>query len=492
MTVPAAGRVAAGPAAAGALLVAGADVVTMDEQRRVLPDAGVLLADGRIAAIGPVTDLRTQHPGVDELDARGCVLVPGLVNAHQHSTASPLARSTTPDDLDSQQAIFGWTVPLHANVTADDDEVAATLTAAESLLRGVTTVLDAGTVAHPERVAAGFRAAGIRGRVGRWGWDAAGVPFAGRAAETLAWQEETVRAVGTDGTVTGWVTLVGHALASDELFTGAAELAEALDVPMTWHISPSDDDRRSYATRSGLAPVTHLDRLGVLGPRLLLGHAVWLDDAELEAILRTRTAVASCPAAYLRLGQGYTRAGRHVELARRGGRVALGCDAHNAGDVPDVFRAAWLVAALDRDRRTDNPFRADEAFALATIDGAEAAGLADEIGSIEVGKAADLVILDGTDMTLTPRGDLALHLVWGDAGRAVRDVLVAGRVVVRDRRLRTVDAAALRQEAADRSAALLHRAGIEVPHRWPVTAAAEHVAAGVAAEEGELVRGAPG
>ncbi|MBN9618416.1 MAG: amidohydrolase family protein, partial [Actinobacteria bacterium] len=261
--------------------------------------------DGRIAAIGPADELRAAHPGTPELDARGCVVIPGLVNAHQHTTASPLARSTTPDDLDSQVAVFGWTVPLHEQVTGDDDELAATLTAAESLTRGVTTVLDVGTVAHPGRVAAGLRAAGVRGRVGRWGWDVPGATYAAPAAESLAQQEAAVAEVGTDGLVTGWVTLVGHNLASDELFAGAADLAHRLDVGMTWHISPSSDDTRSYLEKTGEAPVVHLDRLGVLGPRLLLGHAVWLDDAEVDAILRTGTAVASCPAAYLRLGQGF-------------------------------------------------------------------------------------------------------------------------------------------------------------------------------------------
>lgn len=452
----------------------GTDLVTMDAQRRVVADGSLLIRAGRIAAIGPADELRAAHPGVAELDARGCVVIPGLVNAHQHTTASPLARSTTPDDVDSQVAVFDWTVPLHEQVSADDDEFAATLTAAESLTRGVTTLLDAGTVAHPGRVAAGLRAAGIRGRVGSWGWDVPGAKYAAPPAEVLARQAAAVAEVGTAGTVTGWVTLVGHALASDELFAGAAELAERLDVGLTWHISPSADDTRSYAEKTGQAPVVHLDRLGVLGPRLLLGHAVWLADAEVEAILRTGTAVASCPGAYLRLGQGFTRAARHAELVRRGGRLALGCDAHNAGDVPDVFRAAYLLAALDRDRGTTDPFRADEAFAAATVAGAEAVGLGDTIGSLEVGKAADVVVLDGADLGWAPRGDLALQLVWGDAGRSVRDVLVDGEVVVRDRVLQRVDAAALAREAADRSAALLRRAGIDVPHRWPLVAAGDH------------------
>ena len=461
------------------MLLVDADVVTMDATRRVVLGASIAVVGGRIAAIGDAASLRAHYPDSPELDARDCVVVPGLINAHQHATASPLMRSVVPDDIDSQRAIFDWTVPAHAALTGDDDEVAATLTAVESLRCGVTTVLDAGTVAHPERVAAGFTAAGIRARVGRWGWDVDGLPHAAPPAETLARQEELVTRLPATGLVTGWVTLVGHDLASDELFVGATELAQRLDVPLTWHVSPSADDGRAYARRSGVRPLMHLRRLGVLGPRLLLGHAVWLDDAELDAIIETGTAVASCPAAYLRLGQGYTRAGRHGELIRRGGRVALGCDAHNAGDVPDVLRAAWLLTALERDRGGPDPIRADEAFALATVDGAQAVGLGEVTGSIEVGKQADLVVLDTRDLAWTPRGDLARQLVWGAGSRSVRDVLVDGRVVVRDRQVRTVDVEVLRAEATRLSTDLLRRAGLEVPRSWPHVTADEYDRAAV-------------
>jgi 5-methylthioadenosine/S-adenosylhomocysteine deaminase len=453
------------------LLIVGGDVVTMDATRRVVTGATVAVAGGLIAAIGTAEGLRRLYPGTPELDARECVVVPGFVNAHQHTTADPLVRSMIPDDISSDESIFDWIVPLHAQVSGDDDELSATLTAADSLTRGVTTVLEPGTVAHPLRVAAGLTAAGIRGRVGRWGWDAADVPFGAPAEESLAWQRETVQALPVGNLVTGWVTLVGHDLVSDELFTGAAELAEELDVPMTWHISPAENDVRSYAERSGLRPVTHLERLGVLGPRLLLGHAVWLDDAELDAIVESRTAVASCPGAYARLAQGYGRAGRHGELLARGGRLALGCDAHNAGDLPDVLGAARLLAAFEGDRGGPTRIRADQAFGLATIDGARAIGMGELIGSIEAGKAADLVVLDTRDIAWTPRGDLALHLVWGGVSNTVRDVLVDGKVVVRDRKITTVDVDSLRAEAADRSVALLRRAGIQVPHRWPIVTA---------------------
>jgi 5-methylthioadenosine/S-adenosylhomocysteine deaminase len=455
------------------LLVTGADVVTMDEQRRVVTSATIAVSQGRIAAIGTAGELRARFPGAAELDASDCLVVPGLLNAHQHTTADPLVRSMIPDDISAQQSIFDWIVPLHGAVTGDDDELAATITAIDSLLRGVTTVFEPGTVAHPLRVADGLAAAGIRGRVGQWGSDAEGLPLSAPFEDVLARQEETLKALPAGDLVTGWVTLVGHDLASDELLVAAADLAERLDVGLTMHMSPGENDIEDYARRSGLRPVKHLERLGVLSPRLLLGHAVWLDDAELEALLASGSAVVSCPGAYLRLAQGYQRAGRHGEFVRRGGRLALGCDAHNAGDVPDVLRAAWLLIALERDRGLPDPLRADEAFACATIDGFRAAGMGDIAGSIEVGKQADLVVLDTHDIAWIPRGDLARQLVWGAASSSVRDVLVAGRVVVRDRRILTVDIDAVRREAAERSAALLRRAGIDVPHRWPEVAAHE-------------------
>jgi 5-methylthioadenosine/S-adenosylhomocysteine deaminase len=292
-------------------------------------------------------------------------------------------------------------------------------------------------------------------------------PYAAPAAEVLARQEAVVADHPPGGLVEGWVTLVGHDLASDALLTGAAALAERLGTGFTFHLSPTAADPEAYLARAGRRPVTHLAALGVLGPRLLLAHAVWLDDGEVDALVASGTAVASCPWAYLRLGQGVTRAGRHHELVERGGRVALGTDAANAADLPDVLRTAALFAGLARDVTVD-PERlgAETAFALATIAGAGAIGMGDRIGSLEPGKAADLVVHDGHHLAWTPAGDPALNLVWGTDGRSVRDVLVDGRIVVRDGRCTTVDVPELRRAAREAKARLLDRAGIVVPSRW--------------------------
>jgi 5-methylthioadenosine/S-adenosylhomocysteine deaminase len=314
-----------------------------------------------------------------------------------------------------------------------------------------------------------MRAVGLRGTIGTWGWDIEVGPFAAPAAEVLDRQRAVIAAHPRGGLVEGWVTLVGHDLASDELLAGAADLAREAGVGMTMHLSPTSSDPERYLERCGRRPVVHLDHLGVLGRHLLIAHGVWLDDAEIDLILSSGTAIAYCPWAYLRLGQGVCAHGRHADIVERGGRVALGCDASNAGDVADILRTAAVAAGIARDQRIDpERFGAHDVFALATIDGAEAIGMADRIGSIEVGKQADLVVHDTSRWGWAPRGDVGLQLVWGTDGRSVRDVVIGGRVVVRDGRCVTVDVDALHAEAVDVQRSLLERAGITVTHRWPI------------------------
>ena len=450
------------------LIIAGGDVVTMNDTREVLLGGSVVVVDGIIAAVGSTTELRAIYPDANVIDATDCVVTPGMVNAHQHLTGDPLVRSCIPDLLAPGASIFEWAVPIHAQHTADDDELSASLCAIECAQNGVTTVVEAGTVAHPDRVAKAMQAVGIRGAVGTWGWDIKEGPFVGTATEVLDRQRAVVEAFPAGGLVEGWVTLVGHDLASDELLTGAAELARTMETGMTMHLSPTSSDPENYLARTGRRPVTHLQHLGVLGPNLLLAHGVWLDDEEIELVISTRTAIAYCPWAYLRLGQGVTRVGRHAEIVERGGRVALGCDASNAGDVADILRAAALAAGIARDARLEpQRFGAHQAFEMATIAGAEALGMANRIGSLTVGKQADIVVHQASDWGWLPRGDVGLQLVWGTDGRTVRDVFIAGRPVIRDGRCVTVDAPALRNEARARQRSLLDRAGITVPHVWP-------------------------
>jgi 5-methylthioadenosine/S-adenosylhomocysteine deaminase len=398
------------------------------------------------------------------------VVTPGFVNAHHHLTGDRLVRSAVPDELPPGESIFTWVVPIHAEHSPDDDELSATISCAEQVENGFTTIVEAGTVAHPDRVATGMRRVGVRGTVGTWGWDVDDAPFAAPAAEVLARQAEVVSRHADDPLVRGWVTLVGHDLMSDELLAGASDLARTRGVGITFHISPHAGDAVSYLARTGVRPLVHFERLGALGPHVLLAHAVHLDDAEVAVLERTRAAIAYTPWAYLRLGQGVSAHGRHAEIVSAGGRVALGCDAENAGDAVDPLRVAALAAGIAKDQHSDpTRFGAHDALELATIRGAEAIGIADRIGSLEPGKRADIVVHDTSGLTWTPRSaDPVLQLVWAADGRGVREVVVEGRPIVRDGRCTTVDQAELRIAAAAAAPALLSRAGIHPPSRWPI------------------------
>ncbi len=306
------------------VIIAGGDVVTMNPTRQVLLGGAVAVSGGVITAVGSTGELRAANPEASVIDATDCVVTPGMINAHQHLTGDPLVRSCIPDLLAPGVSIFEWSVPLHAHHSGDDDELSASLSAVECAQNGVTTVVEAGTVAHPDRVAEAMSTVGIRGTIGTWGWDIEEGPFVGTVSEVLERQRAVIEAFPPGGLVEGWVTLVGHDLASDALLAGAAELARNSGTGMTMHLSPTSSDPERYLARTGRRPVTHLNHLGVLGPNLLLGHGVWFDDEEIDLVLATRTAIAYCPWAYLRLGQGVTRMGRHAEIVERGGRVALG------------------------------------------------------------------------------------------------------------------------------------------------------------------------
>jgi 5-methylthioadenosine/S-adenosylhomocysteine deaminase len=325
----------------------------------------------------------------------------------------------------------------------------------------VTTTIEAGTVAHPSRVADALHRVGMRARIGTWGWDVDDAPYAAPADEVLDRQRDVLDAHPAGGVVEGGVTLVGHDLMSDELLAGASSLARERGAGLTFHISPHGADPVSYLDRTGVRPIVHFDRLGALGPHVLLAHAVHLDQAEIELVVGSRTAIATCPWAYLRLAQGFVANHRHDWFFAHGGRLALGADAENAGDAIDLLRVAALFVGLVRDRAEDPmSITAADGFALATVLGAEAVGLGDRVGSIEVGKRADLVLHDLTAPQFTPRAtDPVRQLVWASDGRTVTDVVIDGRVVVRDRACVTVDLAPLRAEAAARQRFMLDQVG---------------------------------
>lgn len=423
-------------------------------------EVAIGVAGGTIAAIGSAADLRRGAAARPrEVSVAGTLVAPGCIDAHHHLTGDPLAQGCIPDQISSDEAIHGWAVPLHAHHDAIDDEVSAALEAVRCLRQGTTTVLEAGTVGHVDAVARALDTVGLRGIVGRWGSDTEGLPYAGPVDEVIEAAAGLVDRHPAGGRVSAGVTLVGHDLMSDDLVVAASDLARRREVGLTFHLSPTAADPAAYEARTGRRPVAHLAELGVLGPHLVLAHGVWLDDDEIDLLVAHDVAIAVCPWAYLRLAQGIVGAGRHRTFLERGGRLAIGTDAANAGDHRSVLSSAALLVGLWRDHAVDAAAPgAATGFDLATSAGAAAIGRP-ELGRLEVGAPADLVCveIDGPDWS--PAGDPITQLVWGAPERRVRHVVVDGEVVLRDGAATRVDQAALVADAAERQRFLLARAG---------------------------------
>ncbi|EFC82961.1 amidohydrolase family protein [Parafrankia sp. EUN1f] len=463
--------VPAGAAVPVDTIIAGAVVVTMDDDRRVLRDGAVAIAGDTIAAVGPTAEIVAGYRATETIDGRRFVLTPGLVNTHIHITGEPLTRGYVPDDTPFEENVFAWLCPLYAAYNEPEERLSGQLAALEMLRSGTTSFLEAGTIRFLDAVVDGLAETGIRGRVGRWTWDLPPEPDVYRQNTDDAIKglvDELDRfATAADGRIAAWPILVGHNTCSDELWQAAAGLARERGTGLSFHMSPAEVDPAYFLATYGRRPMEHLADLGVLGDNVILTHAVHVDDAEIDLLAQTGTSVAHCPTTALKVSYGVTRIGKFPEMAARGVNVAIGTDGNNASNYSDLMRATYLVAGLFKDGRQDpTMFPAEQAFAMATLGGARGLGLADEIGVLAPGRKADLVAHDTDRPEWRPLLNVANQLVWSADGRGVHSVWVDGRRVVENYHHTVIDEEALYAAAQAAGEAITARSGLPAKSRW--------------------------
>jgi 5-methylthioadenosine/S-adenosylhomocysteine deaminase len=407
------------------------------------PEWAVAIEDGRIVADGPrATVAAGRADPVVPLPGR--VLLPGGVNAHTHSFQS-LLRGLG-DDLDFMSWRDRVLYPFSRRLDARGIEVGAAFAFAEMLRHGITTVVDffyiqAGGNANAEAAIRAARRVGIRLVLARafYDWDGAPPEYRESVAEATGRCRALMAACVDEPTVS--VQPAPHSLhgASPEMVRAAAEVAEAAGVPFHIHVAEYRAEREAIERRHGLTPVRFLDKLGVLGPRLIGVHCVWLDEGELALLAERGAKVAYCPSANMILGDGVTRL---REMRRLGIPVALGTDGGCTNNRLSIFEEMRMAALLQKVTHLDGTaFTAEEAFRLGTVAGGEVLGL--PLGEIAPGRLADLVALDLGHPSLHPPGRLLKNIVYALSPQAVTDVWVHGASVVRDGRLVTIDEAAL-------------------------------------------------
>ncbi|MFD7941032.1 amidohydrolase [Streptomyces sp. NPDC059755] len=415
------------------LLVHGGDVLTMDDASTVVRDGAVAVHEGAVLAVGPAQELRERHTAAEEIDAAGCLVLPGLINTHTH-LAMTLLRGRA-DDVTLQgflERVLKWEAELLAprNVAA-----AVRLAVAESLRAGVTSALDMYWFHEAAEQAA--REAGWRLHTGPTFMDVPGPPDGIAYEERLGWARRDLEARGPARPGHRPVVFAHstYTLSPGQL-TEVFALAREFGALVHIHAAENATEVATVEAQHGKRPVELLDSLGLLGPDVLLAHAVDLTGPEIAALARTGTGVAHCPVSNLKLGCGIAPVPR---LLSAGVTVGLGTDGAVSSNSLDVLGAVRQAALVHKASGDPTAVGAEQAVRMATIEGARALGLGEQLGSLEAGKRADLIVLDLDAPHLRPRHDPWSTLAYAAHPSDVRDTVVDGRVLMRDRGLTTVD-----------------------------------------------------
>jgi cytosine/adenosine deaminase-related metal-dependent hydrolase len=440
------------------VLLRGGTVLTMDSSRRVLEPGEVLLVDGKIAAVGKRV---SPPPGLARVvDASGCVVMPGLVQAHVH-LCQALFRGLA-DELPLMRWLRERIWPLEGAHDARSMSASARLGIAELLLGGTTSILDMGSVRHQDAVFEAMRDAGIRGLSGKAMMDAGeGIPKGLRESR----RESLTESLRLQASWDGAEGRLGYAFAprfilscSEGLLREVGEVARERGVRVHSHVAEHRGERDEVRARLGRDDVDVLADWGLAGPHVVLAHGVQLGRAQMRRVARAGTRIVHCPSSNLKLASGIADV---VAMREAGVVVALGADGAPCNNRMDAFAELRSAALLAKVRREDAAaLSASDALAMATIEGARALGLEHQIGSIERGKRADLIVVDLEGMHALPGGDVASRLVYAATAADVRHVFVEGRAVVSEGALTTLDAEQVRAAAKRECRRVVKRAGL--------------------------------
>lgn len=467
------------------LLVRHGHVITMDDAGTIHPHGAVAIADGAIVAVGPDAEIAAHYTAAETIDAGGAPVHPGLVDAHLHCSYQ-LFRGALPDQLREEDAFREFEGHFYRNVDDGDEELSALMASLELLRHGTTAFLEPGTVLEVDAAARGIETAGIRAVL----------------ADSFIWDDPEGLAMGKNSTperntsmiprapsdrasvrerlgrilarndapralVTGHIAVLGLGTASTELMVEAKQVANRAGVVLNFHQSYSPGDTARDHERLGADPIAALRDLGVVDHRTTMAHVNHITDAEFAALVETGASVAWAPAASMMWGHGSTIDGRHAELHRSGGSVALGSDSPNWSNSLDTFRQAQLGVLTARERHRDRGYLvAEDGLRMATRAGARALGLEDRIGALTPGRRADVVIHTLDRPELLPLTDTVRNLVYSAGSSTVDTVLVDGRVVLRHGRFEHLDEREILARAGERSVKLLGRMGYRVgPNR---------------------------
>ncbi|BAZ11976.1 amidohydrolase [Calothrix sp. NIES-4071] len=424
------------------LIVGGDFVVTMNEAQPVIQDGAIAVADGKIVAVDTKAKIMASYRANTTLPGEGMVLMPGLVNGHSHS-AMVLFRGLA-DDLALQDWLQNYIFPAEAKfVDKNFVRVGEQLACWEMIRGGTTTFVD--MYFEPDVAAEVVNKCGLRAVIapssidfpspGFKGWDDA---FAFAVDFVKRWKGKNSRIIPA---------LAAHApyTVSPEHLTQAITAARQYDVPLTIHVAETQTEVKDVQQRYNATPVQHLENLGFLEPRVFAAHMVWPNESEIALLAKRGVGVIHNPDSNLKLASGFAPV---PAMLKAGVKVGLGTDGAASNNTLDMWKAIRLAALIHKGTSLDpTTVPAKTALRMATLGSAEALNLADKIGAIKVGLRADVIQLQLTEPHLTPLYNVISHLVYAADASDVDTVIVDGQILMRERKMLTLDPDQIRIEA---------------------------------------------
>lgn len=431
------------------LLVTGGTVVTMDAQRRVIEDGAVAIRGERIVAVGPAAELERRYRPRRRLRAEGRLILPGLINAHTHA-AMTLFRGVA-DDVTLEDWLRNYIFPLEAkHVTPEFVYWGTKLGALEMIRGGITTFAD--MYYFEDQVARAASEAGLRVVAGETLLDFPAPDFA-TPAEALRYTEEFIQRWRGHPLVVPAVAPHSAYTCSESTLRAAAALAQRSGAPLLIHLAETESEVEEGQRRNGQSPVRYLAGLGLFGVHVVAAHCVWVDEADRALLAEKGVGCVHNPSSNMKLASGVAP----VEALRAAGvPVGLGTDGP-AGSNNDLnlFEEIDLAAKLQKVSSGDpRALPAESALAMATIEGARALGLEREIGSLEPGKRADLIVVRRDAPHAIPAYDVYSQIVYTLKASDVESSVINGRVVMQGRRVLTLEEGAIRRQTARFAAAI--------------------------------------
>ena len=418
------------------ILIKGGIAITMAKDEALIPEARVLVSKGRIADIGKPDEVKLPSDGRFEIiDARGAIIMPGLINTHAHS-AMTLFRGMA-DDLPLKQWLFEKIFPAEAKfLTPETVYWGALLGCLEMIASGTTCFAD-GYFFQDQTIRAAHDA-GLRGLIAQGVIDfpAPGIPDPSENIKTA--RKFIERWIGFSDLITPGIFCHSPLTCSSQTLSKALDISKKYGLPLQIHLSETAEEVHEIIRRYGKRPVHYLHQLGLIDQSLIAAHGVHLNDEEMNLLKKEGVRIAHVPESNMKLGSGVASISRMIKAGLTLGLGTDGCSSNNDLDLfSEMDTAAKLAKVFDFNPLSLN---AGEVLKMATTGGAAVIGLEKEIGTLEKGKKADIIVVDLNQPHLCPLYDPISALVYAANGADVKDVIVDGRVLMKEREFTTIDA----------------------------------------------------